>query len=172
MGWTDERVEILKKLWLEGLSKLWESPVFGLGAQRYPELFGLGAHNSFVECYVELGLVGGTLFLSAVYLSVALTYRLGPARLPRLAGELARVRPYLVAIGAGYAAGMLTSSRNYMMPTYMLFGLAAADQWLAVAGTPRHPARLDQRMVIRLLIVSGVVLIALYAFAQMSVRWQ
>jgi putative inorganic carbon (HCO3(-)) transporter len=159
------------QLWLEGFSALREAPVFGTGAGRYEELTGLGAHNSFVESFVDLGLVGGTLFVAATFLSVALPYRTGPTGGSRLPRELVRIRPFLVAAVAGYAAGMLTSSRNYMMPTYALFGLAAAYHGL-VTSADRGAPRLDRRMAGRLVFVSGAVLAALYAFAQMSVRWK
>ncbi|HJZ91833.1 MAG TPA: O-antigen ligase family protein [Gemmataceae bacterium] len=161
------------QLWVEGFAAVRETPILGIGAGQYRAITdGLGTHNSFVECYVELGLVGGTLFLAAVYLALWQTYRLGPARMSAVPEALARTRPYLLAIVAGYAIGMLTSSRNYLMPTYLMLGLAAAYQQLAWVAVPRTIPRPNGRIVFHLAAVSAIVLIGLYAFARMSVRWQ
>src|SRR5262249_15209231 len=51
------------QLWGEGFALFKQSPVFGIGAERYREEVGQVAHNSFVHAYVETGLLGGTLFV-------------------------------------------------------------------------------------------------------------
>ena len=48
-----------------------------------------------------------------------------------------RLRPYLIAMIAGYAMGIFSLSRNYIVPTYMIFGIVAAYQ--RVAMNPERP---------------------------------
>ena len=56
------------KIWIEGFGLLRESPVFGIGMNQYAEQLRTAAHNSFVQCYVELGFIGGTFFFALFYL--------------------------------------------------------------------------------------------------------
>ena len=65
------------QLWEEGFSLLVHNPLFGIGMDNFAEEVGLVAHNSFVHCYTELGLIGGTFFLGAFYLPVRALHGLG-----------------------------------------------------------------------------------------------
>ena len=65
------------QLWLDGVIMFTRHPVFGIGSNRYDEFAGHVAHNSFIHSYTELGIVGGTLFLSAFYLAIWPLVRLG-----------------------------------------------------------------------------------------------
>lgn len=160
------------RLWSDGLSAMRESPLFGIGMDEYPKIASkLGAHNSFVHCYVELGFVGGTLFLAAVYLALSMTYRLGPLQRRGAPPTLQRLRPCILAIVAGYAAGMLSSSRCYAIPTYLLVGLAVIYLRLVAAAAPTRELRLSGRLVGRALLVSAVVLVAFHAYVRVAVQW-
>jgi O-antigen ligase len=160
------------QLWMQGFAALRESPLLGIGAGQSPQLGdGLGQHNSFVECYVELGIIGGTLFLSVAYLAVWQTYCLSPSRIRFLDPNLSRVRPYIIAIAFGYAVGLLASSRNYVMPTYVIFGLAAVYQRLAGSAGARTRTQLDWLLIIRLLFLSALTVSALYVSSRASVNW-
>jgi O-antigen ligase len=168
-GTGQQRIQI----WLEGFSALRESPLFGIGAGRYPEVAaGYVAHNTFVHNFVELGIIGGTCFLSAVLLALWPTYRLRPAQVPGLPHRLTRAFPFILAIVAGYAVGMMSSSRGNVTPTYLFLGLATVYQRLAGALAPRLSPRLDQQTVWRLAIASGTGLTAVYVFARVMVQWQ
>jgi O-antigen ligase len=160
------------QLWSDGLEAMRSSPLFGIGMDKYPELTGgLGAHNSFVHSYVELGFVGGTLFVGACYCALWMPWRLGRCRPPLREPELARLRPYLLAILAGYAAGMVSSSRCYALPTYMLLGLATAYFGLATARAPAAAPRVGPRLLLRLTLVSVVALVALQAYVVAFANW-
>ncbi len=64
-------------LWRDGLVELRHSPIFGTGMDTYPDITGgLVAHNSFIHAFIELGLVGGTLFVGLFYFSIVPLYRL------------------------------------------------------------------------------------------------
>src|SRR5205823_3488992 len=64
------------QLWSEGLALFREAPFFGVGQGSYAEHVDQVAHNSFVECYAELGFFGGTLFLGAFFCAVCVLRRL------------------------------------------------------------------------------------------------
>jgi putative inorganic carbon (hco3(-)) transporter len=157
--------------WSDGFEALRSSPLFGVGVGRYEEhAGGLGAHNSFVHGYVELGLFGGTLFTGAVYSAVWLLGR--PRRpAPPADRDLERLRPFIRAVVAGYAVGLLSSSRCYVIPTYLLLGLAAVFLRLAAGGGRLPAARVRPAFVLRLAAVSAAVLVLLQGFVVLSVRW-
>src|SRR5205823_6438034 len=55
------------ELWSDGLTEMKTSPVFGIGFNSYSDHVGQVAHNSFVHTFVELGIVGGALFLGTFW---------------------------------------------------------------------------------------------------------
>jgi hypothetical protein len=118
-----------------------------------------------------MGMVGGTLFTGACYLSVWSLYRLRAALRPILDPGLSRARPFLTAAAAAYAVGMLTLSRTYVVPTYLMLGLACVYPPMAVAHPPLPGLRLDGRLVVRLVAVSVGVVAALYVFVKTFVHW-
>src|SRR5262249_32778235 len=104
-------------LWSDGLMLLRESPLFGIGKGEYADRALLVAHNSFVHGFTELGFVGGTLFVGGFYYSLSTLARLRGKRAAGLRPELRALRPYLLAILTGYVVGMMSLSRNYIVPT-------------------------------------------------------
>jgi putative inorganic carbon (HCO3(-)) transporter len=50
--------------WAGGLELFKRAPLFGIGFGRFVDLNGITAHNSFVLCLAELGLVGSTIWLA------------------------------------------------------------------------------------------------------------
>lgn len=120
-------------LWAEGLTLVARSPLWmatGIGYGEYAPEMGLVAHNSFVHGYVELGLFGGTLYLAAWYW----TGRRALTAPPTGDVLLARLRPFLLAMLAGFAAGSFSLSRNYVIPTYLILGLGMCYGMLAHPG--------------------------------------
>jgi hypothetical protein len=118
-----ERIE----MWREGFAQL-KSPnlIFGVGHNMYSDFAGLVAHNSFVHTYVELGIVGGTLFFGCWYFAALALYRMGRLPEPVWHPQLVRLRPYMGALLAGWCMSMMSLSRPYVVPTYMIIGAAAA----------------------------------------------
>ncbi|CAN5632084.1 hypothetical protein BH11PLA2_BH11PLA2_13360 [soil metagenome] len=112
-------------LWGSGLGDYFKSVFyipFGLGPGYYIEDYGLLAHNSFINSYVEYGLFGGGLFAVAFVTALWQTDRIGN---PVPSGEWAvTMRPYMLAIVFAYAAGCFSLSRHLSLPTYMIFGIA------------------------------------------------
>lgn len=174
------------QLWREALGLLREYPLFGVGQGMLPEYTRLVAHNSYVHAFAELGLFGGGCFIALVYLAVV--------QLRQLKGrtdlvpdpEMQRLRPYLLGIVCGYCTGILTLSRVYIVPTYMVLGLAAAFVELArrrhdASGSTTDaavpladsPLRIvDGGLLLKLAGVSLASLAALEIGSRLMVRWE
>lgn len=148
--------------WSDGLVALQSNPVTGVGVGGYPDVAGgFAAHNTFVHTYVETGLIGGTMFLGAFYLAVLGLRRVDAEQDP----TLTRLAPFILAIIVGYAGGIFSLSRGYIVPTYLVIGLAAA--YLRIAHpTPPPESRLDGRLAVRLLGVGVAGLVGLKIFTQ------
>jgi O-antigen ligase len=169
-GTGEARVE----LWSAGLIAVRRSPLFGIGYDRYAEEAGQVAHNSFVHCFVELGLYGGALFLGAFWFSGFSLWELGrDIRTPlgTLArGAFCRLQPYVLAIIVGSAVSQMSLSRCYVVPTYLVFGVAnaycreARRQGLTVRVT------LTPRRVGELALLSIAFLAGIYLFIRLGFR--
>jgi O-antigen ligase len=147
-------------LWSDGLVSLMRNPLTGIGAGEYADECGQVAHNSFVHAYVELGLVGGGLYLAAFVAAGVALYRVRPAD-----PLLAALRPFVLAVLVGYAGGTFSLSRNYVVPTYLVLGLADAYLRTAVPFPPPG-AGLSWRTVGRFLVLGGVGFLALRSLTQ------
>jgi hypothetical protein len=159
------------RLWAEGIALLWRNPVTGIGAHEYLDAVGKDAHNSFVQAYVEMGLIGGTLFAGAFFLAIV-----GVARLPRFGDFWAQdvrftaLQAFVLAIVAAYAIGTFSLSRNYAVPTYLVLGLATAYLRVALPNPPDE-YRLTRGQTVRLILVGAGTLVFLKVFTQSLVRF-
>jgi putative inorganic carbon (hco3(-)) transporter len=163
-GETTAQQRIL--LWSDGLLLLREAPVFGIGMNKYAEELGLVAHNSFVHCYTELGLFGGTIFFGLYYITLSNFRRLGN-NAQAASDELARLRPYLMAIVTGQLVGMLSLSRCYAVSTYIALGLSAA--YFNLVAVPNQPSPLpavDRQLCARLGLASVLFLAGTHLFVR------
>jgi O-antigen ligase len=159
------------QLWSEGLRLFQQAPLFGIGQGYYAEEAGQVAHNSFIHTFAELGFFGGALFLGTFVVAVEASLRsMRQAELIEDRG-LQRFAPYLLALLAAYAVGMLSLSRPYVPPTYLI--LALATSFFACCGFASSPAlpRFDGRLVQRLAVQSVCFLAATYIFVRVFVRW-
>jgi hypothetical protein len=166
-GTAQQRIQ----LWGEGLQLLRTSPVFGIGMNRYGEELGLVAHNSFVHCYVELGLLGGTLFTGAFFVAAGSLHRLRPHSDGIPDPEMRRLRPYLLAIVVAYATGLLVLSRAYVVPTYLILGLAAIYLQLLPNKQSLPLPQLSRRLVGQVFAASAGCLVVTYLFVRTMARW-
>ena len=122
------------QIWSDNLVVFRSHPLFGLGEGMLVEEFGVVSHNSFLQCFAELGLFGGAAFLAAFLVVIWGTAPSGPDRgggpVGRRAGEVRWLRPFVFTAVVGYAAGLLTLSRQFIAPTYLMLGLAVATHSL------------------------------------------
>jgi O-antigen ligase len=166
-GTGQERIRI----WNEGFALFQGSPIFGIGMGEYAEQLRAAAHNSFLQSYVELGFIGGTCFFAMFYLTAKGLRSATPDPPSGLDPELLRLRPFLGAILIATVVGMLSANRCYALPTWLIVGICSAyvrvlsDQGRVLL--PRFNAKLAGRVVVP----SGVALLALYAYVRLSARY-
>jgi O-antigen ligase len=163
-------------LWSDGLFIFRQSPLFGIGAENYRQFSSHVAHNSFIHCYAELGMFGGTLFLGAFYLAIKGLYDL--RRQPNDATEsedvdpeLRRLHPFLMATVVAYTIGICFLSRSYIVPTYMMLGLAVAYMRMHSAQVSKPIAAWSRSVWPRLAGISCSFLVGAYVFVRVFVHW-
>jgi putative inorganic carbon (HCO3(-)) transporter len=158
-GTGQERI----RLWSDGLELLFRAnPFTGIGPGEYVEELPQVAHNSFVHAYVETGLIGGAVFLGVFAVAVAALWH--------AARRDAGLAPYLFALTVGYVVGMLSLSRNYVVPTALVLGLATA--YLNVAD--REPPawyRVDRRLALVVVVLGVAGLVGVKAFVTLFARF-
>lgn len=160
------------QLWSDGLILFQEAPLFGIGMDEYRHRASHVAHNSFLHCFSELGLVGGTLFLGAFYLALRGLVRLQRSEPePEADPELLRLQPYLLAMLVTYIVGILFLSRSYVVPTYTMLGLAVVYLRLRSVEAPAMFPAWSRLVFVRLAGVSAAFLMATYLFVRVFVRW-
>lgn len=161
------------QLWRDGLGLMRQYPLFGCGHRMMPEYFGLGAHNSYVQVFTEMGFFGGTCYVALVFLAIFQLWQMRKHEDVIEDPEFRRLRPYLLGIVCGYCAGQLSLSRQNIVPTYTVLGMAAAylAQMKFPAGTVNPLAKTDSGLVVRLMGISLVVLIGLEIASRILVRY-
>lgn len=118
---TDESAMGRIEAWSAGLQMLKSSPVWGVGSGFFMDHHSRVAHNSFVQCFAETGLVGYFLWLSLLILSLLLMAELADA------GEgWSRWARGLQLSLLGFLVAALFLSRTTSPALFLLTGLAAA----------------------------------------------
>jgi len=159
------------RLWSEGMAMLQGAPLFGIGYGRYADHAGLQAHNSFVNSYAELGFVGGTCFFGAFASPVAMLFRMKAAATSAMESDLERFRPLLLAITVSYICGMLSLSRAYVIPTYLVCGINTAWLTLEHADVKCPAFCVTAQFAQRLAISSTVFVVAIYVYIRLFAVW-
>lgn len=119
-------------MWAYGLGDLFNMPfhiVTGLAPGHYIKEYGLLAHNSFINAYVELGVLGGGFFFAAFFYAFRMIYI--SYRRPDAPDWAKAIGPFILAAIATYGMGCYSLSRNFHLPTYTALGLATAFASLA-----------------------------------------
>jgi O-antigen ligase len=109
--------------WSEGLTMLRQQPLFGVGYNSFTEHHSITAHNSFVLCFAELGLIGYFTWLALVVIAFRDVNQV--ANLVEEGVELTS-RPYAAMLRSSLL-GFLTCayflSRAYAPPLFLLLAL-------------------------------------------------
>jgi O-antigen ligase len=125
------------QIWKRGLGYLAARPIFGVGVGNfetadgeYLRANGIGGkwsapHNSYVESFVELGVVGGCIFLYLTFrgLRVAWTLTSMAKRTSRLRAP--PLRPEIFAALAGIAVSGMFLGFAYFWALFALWGLVS-----------------------------------------------
>ena len=160
-----QRIEI----WSSGLVMLRNSPLFGVGYNEYATYAGLVAHNSYLHVFAETGLLGGTCFFGACFLTLRTFFRLRRPGTTLRDPEMDKLLPFLGGACAAYCTGMMTLSLAYLVPTAMIFGFGEATTAIAKTDPELPEERFDVRLVGKLVGAGMVYLVMLYLFVRMSV---
>jgi hypothetical protein len=166
-GTAQQRIQI----WVEGVALFRQNPVFGVGFNRFGKIVSLDAHNSFLHAFVDLGFFGGMFFLGIFFYSLWSLNQLGLGRLQVLDPEMRRLRPYLMTFVAGYVGTMMSLSRAYIIPTYMVAGLVTVFLREAVVWPPTPAFRFGARLVGRMVVVGVAFMISMYLYTRFSARY-
>ena len=115
--------------WGDGIHMLKMSPIFGIGKGRFGEYASTVkvAHNSFVQCWAELGLLGYFFWIGMLIASVKDGYALGKERSddPEK-GEIGRVARVALSALIGFLASSVFLTRTYTAELFIMVGLVAA----------------------------------------------
>jgi putative inorganic carbon (HCO3(-)) transporter len=130
-------------LWDHYLSLVADNPGLGVGAGGWKYHARQVAHNSFLHAFAETGLPGGVAFLALFVLAAQTLSGLGSRSRQILDPEMARLRPYLLAMLSSYVVGMLSLTRVFTLPTYTMLACIAAYARLTPAEPPCQPPRLN-----------------------------
>lgn len=164
------------QLWSDSLSVWRTYPMFGLGEGLLVDEIGMVTHNSFVHCYAELGLFGGTAFLAS-FLAAGLglwSYRQAELTVDRPATNspaamLAHHGGFMFAALVAYAAGMMTISRQFVAPTYLILGIATSAHSLCTGEVVRW--RVGNAFLAMSVCCSLTSLLGFYIAIRILVRW-
>jgi putative inorganic carbon (HCO3(-)) transporter len=110
-------------IWSDGMQFFKSSPIFGIGARGFMERSVMTAHNSFLLCAAELGIIGYFLWMSMIVVTVIQLSRV-PKVVSKSKPALAR---WAVALRLSLIVYMFTSfflSRTYDLPLFLLLGMS------------------------------------------------
>ena len=123
----DESSEARIEAWASGILMLRQHPLFGVGFRNFVEEHsgGLTAHNSFVLCFSEMGLVGYFCWMSLLVVSFIQLTRL--MKLPGDTPEVAEIRKMAGILRLAFATFLTAAfflSRTYVLTLFLLIGLS------------------------------------------------
>jgi O-antigen ligase len=135
----DDRLNI----WSDGLGMFKSSPIWGVGYQRYTYFSDKTAHNSFLLCAVELGLIGCFLWVGVILVSLWELRLVADVTSTRDSDEELRAwaNAVLLSLVAFLVPGWFLSE-TYATMLYLLLGMSAAIARLEIerTGTELLPA--------------------------------
>ena len=186
------------QIWAESLAVWRRFPIFGIGEGQIFDEIGMVSHNSFLHCYAELGTYGGTAFL-ACFLAAGLglwqqrASRVGavdmvqnlnatesPTRseisvndFANLSAEVHHQRGFIFVALLASVASMLSISRQFAAPTYLILGLASAAHSLpGIEGLgASNRLRIGNRFFALTLFASAGALVAFSVVVRLFARW-
>ena len=157
-------------LWSDALVYFKESPLFGIGQNEFQERNDLVVHNSYLHAFTELGFAGGTLFMGAFACAILILLRLRKGLSEVGDDPLQRFWPFAVTMVVAYATSLLSISRNYVFPTYLVLGLVTAYVSMAVPRSAPPVLRFSAGLVARLIFLSICFFFGTYGFLRLQAK--
>jgi hypothetical protein len=158
------------QLWSAALAHFKANPLFGMGHKQFVEQEYHVAHNSFIEAFAELGILGGGLFIGAFLAAFLSLKRLGESHFHE-SSDVLPLDACLMGILMGYGGGILTLSRAYVEPTYIVLAVAAAYARIEERAEGWPVLTLNRRFVTSIATASVVLVLATYVFVRFTARW-
>jgi hypothetical protein len=128
--------------WANGLEMFKSAPLFGIGFNGFTDLYEITAHNSFVLCLAELGLLGTTLWMALLVTTTAgLNRIIGPQRKRQRRRSFGLLRLFemssiastpALALSPGPSGGIIALKYEYS---------SSALPTIAAANTPAYETR-------------------------------
>lgn len=159
-------------LWLEAIPMLMRSPLLGVGPGQFGTYARHVAHNSTVQAYAEMGLLGGTLYFGAFYYALTTIWKLGRARGAGAGGPpVRRLQPAVLGAVVAFTTGELALTHvNGAMPMVVL-GLASAYIRLAQPEPPPADSLLSAGLLGKFAVRGMMFVCALLLFAKVKAHW-
>ncbi|MDD5633664.1 MAG: O-antigen ligase family protein [Candidatus Omnitrophica bacterium] len=120
--------------WAEGNLMLKENPLFGVGFQRFVEFSPRPAHNSFVNCYAELGLFGYFFWMGLIYMELIGLSKSKFYMTKEQEGYdefLFQIKNAVLAGIIGYLTCGAFLTRTYDLPLFLLIAMGAKVRYVA-----------------------------------------
>lgn len=165
LGNPEDTFQTRLDLWNDSLDQFRSAPLFGIGQGKLADQIGQVSHNSYVHAFAEMGLLGGSAFVGAFYLLLRGLRIAQPAD-----PSLRRLHPYLRAVIASYAVGLLSLSRCYTVPTQMILALGTAYLMLAGRSGPVAIPQFDRACVRRVFAVGLLTLLGTWLFLRLMLE--
>jgi putative inorganic carbon (hco3(-)) transporter len=161
---AEERIEA----WTVGIQLLRERPLTGAGYGNFTDHNPLTAHNSFVLCFAELGLIGYFVWLGLI----VLTYKGLSAVVERLPqdSEERKMAGLLRSALVGFLACAWFLSRTYAPGLYFALAMCVATWWVAKQSIPDAAVRTELTAVSwrrDTLVMMAITLVGVYGFIVM-----
>jgi putative inorganic carbon (HCO3(-)) transporter len=126
-------------IWSDGMSYFKQSPLWGIGIRGFIDRQGMTAHNSYLLCASELGILGYFLWMSMMVVTL-----IQLSRVPKVVGKSnpTLVR-WAVALRLSLSVYLFTSfflSRTYDLPLFLLLGMSGGII-IAAGGDKAVPLR-------------------------------
>jgi O-antigen ligase len=143
----DESSEARVEAWASGFEMLRSNPIFGVNFGNFSEAHsrGITAHNSFVLCFAEMGLVGYFVWMGILTTSFMELTRL--MTLPVADEEDLEIRRWSRAIRLSFATFLAAAfflSRTYILTLYMLVAFVIALEDITRRKYPQYvPKRVN-----------------------------
>ena len=147
--------------WAEGWAMLKSYPLTGVGFEQYTEYHIKVAHNSFVNTFAELGLLGAFCFVGMFY-----WFFKGIRLIPKEDNDWAAWRRALLASSVGVMTCGWFLSRQYVPIFYVMLAMGACTT--TIAAGQESTAKL--RTTGNDLVMIGVTTIALLLLVYFSIR--
>jgi hypothetical protein len=159
------------QLWTTAIVYFRENPLLGIGPDNFPALVGIETHNSYLQAYAELGLLGGVLFLMPFVFSMRLSHQLLTSRKELLSPESRGLIATNVANTAGIGTCIFALSHHFYVSTYLVMALNCATFANHESFKLIRKQQFSLRTVSHYILIGVAFIIAAHILSTSLVRW-